>query len=66
MTISGTTDAEYILFPSDQSDFIGDEKQTVSRALREEGYGVVAIEPPFALAKKGHAQDLNAKVMAGW
>jgi uncharacterized membrane protein len=66
MTISGTTDAEYIIFPSEQSEFIVDEKQTVSRALREEDFGVVAIEPPFALAKKGHAKDLNAKLMAGW
>jgi len=66
MTISGTTDAEYVLFPSEKDDFIGDEKETVKRALREEGYGVVAIEPPFALAKKGHSPSLNDKVMQGW
>jgi len=27
---------------------------------------VVAVEPPFALAKRGHAKDLNAKLLASW
>jgi hypothetical protein len=29
-------------------------------------FGVVAIEAPFALAKRGHAKDLNAKLFASW
>ena len=66
MTISGTTDADYILFPSEAADFIVDEKQTVTHALRSGEYGVVAIEPPFALAKKGHTVELNERVMRSW
>jgi uncharacterized membrane protein len=62
----GVFDAEYIFFPSEASDFIVDERATVTRLLQSGEFGVVAIEPPFALAKKGYARDLNAKLMARW
>jgi hypothetical protein len=29
-------------------------------------FGVVAIEPPFALAKRGHPTDLHDGLMARW
>jgi len=66
LTISGTTDADYIFFPSEAADFIGDEKATVTRVLKSGEYGVVAIEPPFALAKKGHPTGLNDGLMSRW
>ena len=37
LTISGTTDAEYMFIPSEAADFIGDEKDIVTRVLRERG-----------------------------
>ena len=66
LTISGATDAEYMFIPSEAADFIGDEKATVTRLLRSGEYGVVAIEPPFTLAKKGHPTSLNDGLMARW
>ncbi len=66
LTISGATDAEYIFFPSEARDFIVDEKTTVSRLLREGEYGVVVIEPPFALAKRGHSTARNQELLGRW
>jgi uncharacterized membrane protein len=60
----GIFDAEYVFFPSEPSDFIVDERATITRLLESGEFGVVAIEPPFALAKRGHAKDLNAKLFA--
>jgi uncharacterized membrane protein len=62
----GIFDAEYIFFPSETADFIVDERATVTRLLETGEFGVVAIEAPFALAKRGHAKDLNAKLFASW
>ena len=59
----GIFDADYIFFPSESTDFIVDEKATVTRLLRSGEFGVVDIEPPFALAKKGHSTDLNARLL---
>ena len=66
MTISNEADADYIYFPSEARDFIGNEKDTVTRLLRSGDFGVVAVEPPFALAKRGHPTDDNASLMARW
>jgi uncharacterized membrane protein len=66
LTISGTTDAEYIFIPSEAADFIVDEKDTVTKVLKSGEYGVVAIEPPFALAKKGHSTSRNDELMRRW
>ncbi len=62
----GIFDAEYIFFPSEARDFIVDERATVTRLLNSGEWGVVAIEPPFALAKKGHPTDLNQSLISGW
>jgi uncharacterized membrane protein len=62
----GVFDAQYIFFPSEAGDFIVDERATVTRLLQNEDFGVVAIEPPFALAKRGYSKDLNAKLTARW
>jgi uncharacterized membrane protein len=62
----GIFDAEYIFIPSDAGDFIVDERATTTRLLNSGEWGVVAIEPPFALAKKGHPADLNASLIARW
>lgn len=62
----GIFDAEYIFFPSETGDFIGDERATVKRLLNSGEWGVVAIEPPFALAKKGHPTDLNQSLSSRW
>jgi uncharacterized membrane protein len=62
----GIFDAEYIFVPSEASDFIVDERATTTRLLNSGEWGVVAIEPPFALAKKGHPTDLNASLISRW
>lgn len=62
----GIFDAEYIFFPSEAGDFIVDEKATVTRLLQSGEFGVVAVEPPFALAKRGHPTDKNAALVARW
>jgi uncharacterized membrane protein len=66
MTICAEADAAYIFFPSEAYDFIGDERSIVTRLLGGGEFGVVAIEPPFALAKRGHPTDLNDGLMARW
>jgi hypothetical protein len=62
----GIFDADYIFFPSEAGDFIVDERATVTRLLNNGEFGVVAIEPPFALAKRGHPGDLNNRLFARW
>jgi len=62
----GIFDAEYLFFPSEAGDFIVDERATVTRLLNNGEFGVVAIEPPFALAKRGHPGDLNNALFARW
>ena len=66
LTISGATGAEYMFIPSEAADFIGDERSTVTRLLKSGEYGVVAIEPPFALAKKGYSTSRNDEMMGRW
>jgi uncharacterized membrane protein len=62
----GIFDAQYIFFPSEPADFIVDERATVTRLLRNEDFGVVAIEPPFVLAKRNHSKDLNVQLFTRW
>ena len=66
MTISNETDAAYLVFPSEAGDLIGNERETLTRVLRNGDFGVVAVEPPFALAQRGHSTDGNASLMARW
>jgi uncharacterized membrane protein len=60
----GVYDADYLLFPTERQDFIGDEKTTVTRLLGTGQFGVVVMVPPFALAHRGHATDQNAAMLA--
>jgi hypothetical protein len=60
----GVYDAEYLLFPSQPGDFIGNERQTVTDLLRNGTFGVVTVVPPFALAGRGHVTTDNAALLA--
>jgi uncharacterized membrane protein len=60
----GVYDAEYALFPSEKADFIVDERQTIMGLLSKGTFGVVVIERPFALAKRGYATTMNAEMLA--
>jgi uncharacterized membrane protein len=60
----GLYDAEYIAFPSEPSHFIVNEKDTVKTLLKDGTFGVVAVRPPFALARRGHPTDKNADLLA--
>lgn len=62
----GFFDAEYLVFPVDQREFIVNEKRDISKRLMEGSFGVVKIEGPFALAKKGHPTTLNGELLARW
>ncbi|HEY5284589.1 MAG TPA: DUF2079 domain-containing protein [Polyangia bacterium] len=66
MTISNEADADYLIFPSEAGDFIGNERETLTRVLRNGDFGVVVVEPPFALAKRGYETGGNAALMARW
>jgi len=66
LTISGLAESEYMFIPSEAADFIGDEKSMVTQALRNGEFGVVAIEPPFALAKRGHSTARNEELLRRW
>ena len=59
----GVYDANYLLFPSEKADFIGNERQTVTGLLSAGTFGVVAVDPPFALAKRGASTAENAKLL---
>jgi uncharacterized membrane protein len=59
----GLYDADWIFAPSDLPEFITPEISRTREALRSGEWGVVAIEGPFFLAKKGHDRALNAKIL---
>jgi uncharacterized membrane protein len=59
----GVYDAEYLLFPSERGDFIGDERQTVTRLLSDGTFGVIARERPFALARRGAPTARNEELL---
>jgi hypothetical protein len=54
------------MIPSKASDLIGDERETLTRLLRDGICGVVVVEPPFALAKRGRATSGNAGLLGRW
>jgi hypothetical protein len=56
-------DAEWIFAPSDLPEFIVHEIGRTREALNSDEWGVVAIEGPFFLAKKGHDRALNERVL---
>jgi uncharacterized membrane protein len=58
-------DAEYLAFPSVSADYIGNEQAAVKRLLMTGEFGIVAVHPPFALAKRGAPAERNAEFVAG-
>jgi len=62
----GFFDAEWLVFPTDPREFIVNEKRDISKRLSEGTFGVVKIEGPFALAKKGHPTTLNGELLTRW
>jgi len=57
----GVFDAEYLLIPSERRDFIVNELAKTEGLLRSGAFGVVAIERPFALARRGQGPEKNAE-----
>jgi uncharacterized membrane protein len=62
----GVFDAEYLVFPSVRRDFSPGEQTLLTNLFRSGTFGVVAIRPPFAVAKRSHATDLNAQLLSRW
>jgi hypothetical protein len=60
---NGVLDAEYVIFPTLHSDFVGNEYGTVQGLLQSNAFGVVDVQPPFAMAMKGHETSRNAEVL---
>ena len=59
-------DAEYLLFFSEPGRIEGGERAKITDALTRDGFGVVAIIPPFAIARRGHPQVMNDQVLIPW
>lgn len=59
----GMYDADWIVAPSDLPEFILPELQRVRDALRTNEFGVVTIEGPFFVARRGHDTALNASIL---
>jgi uncharacterized membrane protein len=65
-SLPGTIDdAEYLAFPSVSADYIGNEQTTVERLLATKQFGIVAVHPPFALAKRGAPAERNGEFLEG-
>jgi uncharacterized membrane protein len=58
----GLFDAEWLLAPTVAREYVAQELQRTRQALSS-GWGVVAIEEPFFVARKGYASELNGKVL---
>jgi uncharacterized membrane protein len=65
MTI-GVFDGDYLVFPTEPQDFIVNERQTVTGLLSSNTFGVVLVQPPFALARRGHPTDQNQTLLSRW
>jgi uncharacterized membrane protein len=62
---NGVQDAEYVLFGTLRSDFLGNEFATAEELLQSNTFGVIDMELPFALAKKGEKNTArNAEALA--
>jgi uncharacterized membrane protein len=57
-------DAEWIIAPTNRGEYVGDERSRTIQALRSGQFGVVAVQKPFFLAKRGYATSQNASVLA--
>jgi uncharacterized membrane protein len=60
----GIYDAEYIVFPTVASDFIGDERSKVTRLLQAGEFGLVSVHAPFALARRGAPTERNSAFLS--
>ncbi len=58
----GLYDAEWLLAPTVPREYVGKELDRTRQALSS-GWGVVAIEGPFFVARKGQASELNRDVL---
>jgi uncharacterized membrane protein len=65
MTI-GVFDGDYLVFPTEPQDFIVNERQTVTSLLSNNTFGVVLVQPPFALARRGYSTDQNQSLLSRW
>lgn len=59
----GVFDAEYLLFPSEPSKWASSEAHTIRSLLRSGQFGVVALVPPFAVARRGHSTTNNWQLL---
>jgi uncharacterized membrane protein len=60
----GLYDAEWLIAPSEKSEYVGDELARTIEALRSGGFGVVRVEAPFFVARRGAPDDLNAELLS--
>lgn len=59
-------DAEYLLFWTKMDRIDGDERNKVASALLSSEFGVLNIEGPIAIARRGHATTLNNFILEPW
>jgi uncharacterized membrane protein len=59
-------DAEYLLLPSEAGELAGAERPRATELLSSGAFGVVSVQPPFVLARRGHPTDKNAALLATW
>ena len=59
----GIYDAEWLLAPTVPREYVGKELERTRQALSS-GWGVVAVEEPFFVARKGHSPELNSRVLS--
>jgi len=57
-------DADWILAPTARSEIMSEERTRTVEALRSGAFGVVAIQSPFFLARKGYDTSRNGSVLA--
>lgn len=62
----GVFDADYLVFPSERRELSSGEQPLLSGLFSSGKFGVVAIHPPFALAKRGQAIDKNPEILSRW
>jgi len=56
-------DADWILAPTARSEFLSEERTRTVQALTSGAFGVVAVHPPFFLARKGYSTEKNASIL---
>jgi uncharacterized membrane protein len=57
-------DADWIMAPTVRSEFLSSEKTHTVEALSSGTFGVVAVRPPFFIAKRGYPTHKNASLLA--